>query len=152
MGTSKSQNLSGTIQQRIFLSYHIWPWVRVVSLAPPLAPLLFHCLTCNLPGERVCAEDILAYPEVTYNSSTNSSVDTVCVTEPNTTRKETRKYRNPQNIWRERCLGGIVVEHLPLAQVVILGSWDQVPHQAPHREPASPLPMSLPLCVSLINK
>ena len=28
-------------------------------------------------------------------------------------------------------LGGSVVEHLPLAQVMILGSWDQVPHWAP---------------------
>ena len=33
--------------------------------------------------------------------------------------------------------GGSVVEHLPLAQVVIAGSWDQVLHQAPRREPAS---------------
>ena len=31
-----------------------------------------------------------------------------------------------------------MVEHLPLAQVMILGSWDQVLHQAPCREPASP--------------
>ena len=35
-------------------------------------------------------------------------------------------------------LGGSAVEHLPLAQGVILGSWDQVPHWASHREPASP--------------
>ena len=28
-------------------------------------------------------------------------------------------------------LGGSVVEHLPLAQVVIPGSWDRVPHRAP---------------------
>ena len=35
-------------------------------------------------------------------------------------------------------LGGSVVEHLPLAQVMILGSWDRVLHQAPHGEPASP--------------
>ena len=35
-------------------------------------------------------------------------------------------------------LGGSVVKHLPLAQVKILESWDQVPHQAPCREPASP--------------
>ena len=35
-------------------------------------------------------------------------------------------------------LGGSVVEHLPLVQVVIPGSSDQVPHQAPYREPASP--------------
>ena len=35
-------------------------------------------------------------------------------------------------------LGGSVVEHLPLAQVVIPGSWDGVCHQAPHRDPASP--------------
>ena len=42
-----------------------------------------------------------------------------------------------------------VVEYLPLAQVVILGSWDQVPLQAPCREPSSPsacVPLSL--CLS----
>ena len=36
------------------------------------------------------------------------------------------------------CLGGLAAEHLPLAQVMIPGSWDGVPHRAPHREPASP--------------
>ena len=36
-------------------------------------------------------------------------------------------------------LGASVIEHLPLAWVVIPGSWDGVPHQ----EPASPRPMSL---------
>ena len=35
-------------------------------------------------------------------------------------------------------LGGSVVERLPLAQGVTLGSWDQVMHQAPYREPVSP--------------
>ena len=35
-------------------------------------------------------------------------------------------------------LSGSVVEHLPSAQVVILGSWDRVLHWAPCREPASP--------------
>ena len=50
-------------------------------------------------------------------------------------------------------LGGSVVEHLPLAQVLILRSWDQVPHPVPHREPASPSPfVSASLCVSLMNK
>ena len=47
-------------------------------------------------------------------------------------------------------LGGSVVEDLPLAQVVILGSWDQVLHQAPCRETAPPsacVSASL-LCVS----
>ena len=34
--------------------------------------------------------------------------------------------------------GGSIVEHLPLAQVVILGSWDPGPYQACHGEPASP--------------
>ena len=40
-------------------------------------------------------------------------------------------------------LGGSVVERLPLPQVVILGSWDQVPHQVPQRASAS-----LSACVS----
>ena len=53
----------------------------------------------------------------------------------------------------ERCLGGSVVEHLPLAQGVIPGSWDGVPQQAPLEEPASPFAcVSASLCVSLINK
>ena len=42
-------------------------------------------------------------------------------------------------------LGGSVIEPLTLVQVVITGSWDKAPHQAPHKKPASP-------CVSLINK
>ena len=48
-------------------------------------------------------------------------------------------------------LGGSVVERLPLAQVVIPGSWDQVLHQAPHREGAC---FSLWLCMHLswVNK
>ena len=37
-----------------------------------------------------------------------------------------------------RHLGGLVVEHPPLAQVVIPGSWDQVLYQVPRREPACP--------------
>ena len=46
-------------------------------------------------------------------------------------------------------LGGSVVERLPLAQVVILGSQDRVPHRAPLREPASPsASVSASLCVS----
>ena len=50
-------------------------------------------------------------------------------------------------------LDGSVIERLPLAQVVILGSWDQVPHQAPRREPASlSAYVSAFLSVSLMNK
>ena len=49
--------------------------------------------------------------------------------------------------------GSSVVEHLPLAQSVISRSWDQVLHWASHGEPASPpLPVFLPLPVSLMNK
>ena len=48
-------------------------------------------------------------------------------------------------------LSGSVVE--PLAQVVIPGSWDRVPHPAPRREPASPSAcVSTSLSVSLMNK
>ena len=35
-------------------------------------------------------------------------------------------------------LGGSVIEHLPLAQVIIPGYWDQDLHQAPCKGPASP--------------
>ena len=52
-------------------------------------------------------------------------------------------------------LSGSVVEHLPSAQGVILGSWDQIPHQARHGEPASPpayVSASLSLSLSLMNK
>ena len=45
--------------------------------------------------------------------------------------------------------GGSMVEHLPLAQVMIQGSWDSVSHQAPQREMASPSALSLPLSVCL---
>ena len=50
-------------------------------------------------------------------------------------------------------LGGSVVECLPLAWVVILGSWDRVLNRAPHREPISPsVCVSASLCVFLMNK
>ena len=45
--------------------------------------------------------------------------------------------------------GGSVVECLPLAYVMIPGSWDQVPHWGPRREPASPSAcVSISLCLS----
>ena len=45
--------------------------------------------------------------------------------------------------------GVSVVEHLPLAQIMIPESWDRVPHRAPHEEPASPSAyVSASLCVS----
>ena len=50
------------------------------------------------------------------------------------------------------CLGGSVVEHLPLAQVVIPGSWDRVPHGLPTGSLLLHLPVSLSLSVSLMNK
>ena len=54
---------------------------------------------------------------------------------------------------KERHLGGSVVECLPLAQGMIPGSWDGVPHQAPCMEPASPSAyVSASLSVSLMNK
>ena len=36
-------------------------------------------------------------------------------------KKKTKKEKEKKNVG---CLGGSVVEHLPLAQVVIPGSWD----------------------------
>ena len=51
------------------------------------------------------------------------------------------KYIHKQNLFKKSSqghLGGSVVERLPLAQVVIQEPWDQVLHQAPQWEPASP--------------
>ena len=56
-----------------------------------------------------------------------------------------------KGIWEH--LGGSVIERLPLAPVVIPGSWDPVLHQAPWREPTSPSAyVSASLLVSLMNK
>ena len=50
-------------------------------------------------------------------------------------------------------LGGSVVERLPLVQGMIPGSRDQVPHQAPCSEPASPSAyVSASLFLSLMNE
>ena len=50
-------------------------------------------------------------------------------------------------------LDGSVVECLPLAQVMIPGSWDRVPQQAPCKEPAPPSAyVSASLFVSLMDK
>ena len=50
-------------------------------------------------------------------------------------------------------LGGSVVKYLPSAQVMIPGSWDQVLHQAPGREPTSPYDyVSASLSVCFMNK
>nr|XP_045726523.2 acyl-coenzyme A thioesterase 9, mitochondrial-like [Mirounga angustirostris] len=56
-------------------------------------------------------------------------------------------------------LGGSVVKRLPLAQVVIPGSWDRAPHWAPCSMGSLLLPLPLPLlvfplslCLSLSNK
>ena len=63
----------------------------------------------------------------------------------------------PMVITEEICFlghpGDSVVEHLLLAQDVILESWDSVPHQAPYGEPASPSAcLCLSVCVSFMNK
>ena len=46
--------------------------------------------------------------------------------------KSTQYKLNHLKVYNSGHLGGSVVEHLPSAQVVILGPWDpRVPHQAP---------------------
>ena len=53
------------------------------------------------------------------------------------------------SIEKEGRLDGSAVERLPLAQGVILGFWDRVPHQAPCMESASlSAYVSASLCVS----
>ena len=49
--------------------------------------------------------------------------------------------------------GWLMVERLPLAQVVTLGSWDRVPRWAPCMEPVSPSAcVSASFSVFLMNK
>ena len=53
----------------------------------------------------------------------------------------------------DESLGGSAADRLSFAQVVIPGSWDRVPHQAPCEEPASPSAcVSASHCVSIMNK
>ena len=62
-------------------------------------------------------------------------------------------YKNGTERRKRGDLGSSVVEHLPLAWVVIPGSWDRVPHQATSGEPASlSAYVSDSLSVSLMNK
>ena len=49
-------------------------------------------------------------------------------------------------------MGGSVVECLPLAQVMIPGSWNQVPHQDPSGSLLLPLPVSLPPSLSVSHE
>ena len=49
-------------------------------------------------------------------------------------------------------MDGSAVEHLPSAQGMIPGSWDLVPHRAPHREPSPSAYVCASLSVSLMNK
>ena len=50
-------------------------------------------------------------------------------------------------------LGGSIVQCLPLAQIMIPGSWDGAPHQAPCSADSLLLPLLLPMLVlSLSNK
>ena len=52
----------------------------------------------------------------------------------------------------QKHLGGSVVQHLPLTQVMVPGFWNRVPHRAPCGEPASPSAcVSASLSVSLMN-
>ena len=61
----------------------------------------------------------------------------------------TQIYKQINNKHEEGHLGGSVVEYLPLAQAMVPESWDQVPHQGPLREPASPSTyVSAFLCLS----
>ena len=65
--------------------------------------------------------------------------------------EEVREYVLKELLWGH--LGGSVVEHLPLAQVVIWGSWELGSPGIPHRETASPSAcVSASLFVSLMNK
>ena len=56
--------------------------------------------------------------------------------------------------WEKGRLGDSVVEHLPLAQVIIPDSRDCVPHQVPCMKPAFPPSayVSASLSVFLMNK
>ena len=66
---------------------------------------------------------------------------------------EGRQFQNhEQKMVRVGHLGGSVVEHLPLAQGVTQGSWDQMSPWGSLQGACFSLCLYLPLCVSLMNK
>ena len=56
------------------------------------------------------------------------------------------------NMYDLGCLGGLVVEHLPSAQVMILGPRIESHIRLPAWSLLLPLPVTLPLSLSLMNK
>ena len=134
MDISNVQNAGSPVHCQYYPSRIRWKWVcnlyRNNNLSESVKMLLF-CLNIT-PYQWQCTG------KCTCNIIQSLNLQ-----------KIPRRWLN--QLWQGH-LGGSVVECLPLAQVVILGSWDWVPHRAPHREPA--LPMSLPLSLSLswINK
>ena len=84
--------------------------------------------------------------------TTRNSSDTSTVTGAGMGRQDIKKERSLG------CLGGLAVEHLPLAQGLILWSGIEFCIWLPARSLLIPLPLSLPLClclslsVSLLNK
>ena len=96
---------------------------------------------------QVCIKAHLTYTkaaEKTFIYSHFTEVLAISKTKVNNNRKQHVNDKAKSWIWNRHentfggHLGGSVVERLPLAQGVIPGSQDGVPHWAPHGEPVSP--------------
>ena len=132
--TEKLQDCQGPV-------YHDWlpvllgygPWTRVSpALYPSFFPLLGPGILQESEGPGL---GVLLATEAAGSLTNSTPYKTTC-----------RAHCSKKNGGH---LGGSVVEH----QGMIPGSWDQIPHQVPCREPALPSAyVSVSLCVFLMNK
>ena len=137
----------GHVYMHVWLSYPMW-WL---SLGNSYPRALQELLCGYIKGDIISPFFLpfqLKFKKLITLTRTNETKAACCRSIYSLTgRHAETEFLCPRlNLWNLGHLGGSAVEHLPLAQGMILESWDWVPHRASCMEPVSP---SLCFCLSL---